>query len=123
MGTHISELRRSNWGRGVAVAAVLFTAAVAVAPAQFPQRPAVIFNPREIPPEPQVSDRVARERNVARQKKLESQMRRLQQLTTELHAEVNASDKEADPVDVAKKSEQIEKLAKSVHDLMIGPLT
>lgn len=57
-------------------------------------------------------------RNVMRQKKLVEEVEKLQQLTNELHADVAKTDKDTLSMDVVRKSEQVEKLAKSIHGLM-----
>jgi len=58
-------------------------------------------------------------RNVMRQKKLVEQVEKLQELTNELHADVAKTDKDVLSLDVIRKSEQVEKLAKSIHGLMV----
>jgi len=57
-----------------------------------------------------------------RQKKMVSQMQLLQKLTEELRADVDKTGPDVLPADVVHKSEQIEKLARSIRELMIGPL-
>lgn len=59
-------------------------------------------------------------RNAMRQKKLVSQMQMLARLTNELKADVEKTDTLS--VDDIHKSEQIAKLARSIRELMIGPL-
>lgn len=59
-------------------------------------------------------------RNVMRQKKLVEEVEKLQQLTNELHADVAKTDKDTLSLDVVRKSEQVEKLAKSIHGLMVS---
>jgi hypothetical protein len=61
-------------------------------------------------------------RNAMRQKKMVSQMQLLQKLTEELRADVDKTGPDGLPPDVVHKSEQIEKLARSIRELMIGPL-
>ena len=57
-------------------------------------------------------------RNVMRQKKLVEEVDKLQALTNELRADVAKTDKDTLSMDVIRKSEQVEKLAKSIHGLM-----
>jgi len=81
--------------------------------------PPQVLNPLE--DDSPMAQQMRKERNIMRQKKLESQMRLLDQLTSQLSAEVNAAT--ISDGDVAKKTEQIGKLAKSIRELMIGPLS
>jgi succinate dehydrogenase/fumarate reductase-like Fe-S protein len=62
------------------------------------------------------------QRNALRQRKLLEKTQQLQQLSDELRAEVAKTDKDTLSVDVIRKSEQIEKLAKSIHELIVTPL-
>jgi hypothetical protein len=85
-----------------------------------PAGPPVVLNPQEDDSHMAVQMREAR--NAMRQKKMVSQMHLLQKLTEELKADVDKTDSGVPPADVVHKSEQIEKLARSIRDLMIGPL-
>lgn len=59
------------------------------------------------------------ERNALRQKKLMEKTAQLQQLSNELKVEIDKTDKDTLSLEVIRKSEQIEKLAKSIHELMV----
>jgi hypothetical protein len=85
-----------------------------------PAGPPVVLNPQEDDSRMAVQMREAR--NAMRQKKMVSQMQLLQKLTAELRADVDKTDSGVPSADVVHKSEQIEKLARSIRDLMIGPL-
>ena len=61
-----------------------------------------------------------RRRNEERQKKLVEDTTKLLQLANELKAAVDKSDKNTLSMDVMRKSEEIEKLAHSVHERMRG---
>ncbi len=62
------------------------------------------------------------QRNALRQRELLEKTQQLQQLSDELRAEVAKTDKDTLSIDVIRKSEQIEKLAKSIHELIVTPL-
>jgi hypothetical protein len=62
----------------------------------------------------------ARSRNSERQKKLEDDTAKLLSLATELKEQVDKTNKDIMSVDVIKKAEEIEKLAKDVKDRMKG---
>jgi len=81
--------------------------------------PTAIINPTE--DDSKLAQQMRKERNIMRQKKLESQMRLLDQLTSQLSADINGAG--LSDGDVAKRTEQIEKVAKSIRELMIGPLS
>jgi hypothetical protein len=67
-----------------------------------------------------MEDQQARSRNVDRQKKLQADTEKLLSLATELKEQVDKTDKNILSVDVIKKADEIEKLAKSVKDRMKG---
>jgi len=67
-----------------------------------------------------LEDQRAKSRNADRQKKLVSDTDRLVDLVTNLKQEVETPGAAAQPGDVSKKAEEIEKLAKSVKDRMKG---
>lgn len=74
-------------------------------------------------PSPEIIERQEKTRNNERQKKLVADTDKLLTLATELKSQVEKTDKVdkgAPPVDVVKKAEEIEKLAKSVRDRMKG---
>src|ERR1700688_1070564 len=62
----------------------------------------------------------ARSRNTERQKRLEDDTAKLLSLATELKEQVGKTNKDIMSVDVIKKAEEIEKLAKDVKDRMKG---
>jgi len=96
-------------------------------PPPFPSAPGQ--NPGRVPfgqgrepdnPDPNVrhaQEEAARRRNIERQSRMVANSNRIVQLAQELNAEVDKSGK-GTPVIVSKKAEEIEKLAKSVKDLM-----
>jgi hypothetical protein len=112
--------------RALAIALVLFAgSSITVGQLQRdpripPTGPPVVLNPQEDDSRMAVQMREAR--NAMRQKKMVSQMQLLQKLTEELRADVDKTGPDVLPADVVHKSEQIEKLARSIRELMIGPL-
>jgi hypothetical protein len=85
-----------------------------------PIGPPVVMNPQE--DDSRMGAQMRQARNAMRQKKMVSQMQLLQKLTEELRADVDKTGPDGLPPDVVHKSEQIEKLARSIRELMIGPL-
>ncbi len=69
---------------------------------------------------PSVMARQERARNSDRQKQLVADTNKLLSLATELKTEVDKTNKDVLSVDVIKKADEIEKLAKSVKDRMKG---
>ncbi len=69
---------------------------------------------------PQMQEQQAERRNSDRQKQLVADTERLFQLAQQLRDEVGKSNKEQLSIPVIKKSEEIEKLAKSVKERMRG---
>lgn len=67
-----------------------------------------------------LEDAQVKSRNADRQKKLQADTERLLSLATELKAQVDKTDKNILSVDVIKKADEIERLAKSVKDRMKG---
>ena len=66
------------------------------------------------------AEQQARSRNSDRQKRLVADTDKLLSLATELKQQVDKTDKNMLSVDVVKKAEEIEKLARSVKDKMKG---
>jgi len=62
----------------------------------------------------------AKSRNTERQKQLEADTQKLLALANELKVEVEKSNKDTLSLDVVRKADEIEKLAKSVRDKMKG---
>jgi hypothetical protein len=91
-----------------------------IPPSQLPGGPPEVINPRE--DTSRMAEQMRQARNVMRQKKLVAQTALLQKLSIELNADMARTDNPPLPADVARRSEQIEKLAKSIRELMIGPL-
>jgi hypothetical protein len=60
----------------------------------------------------------AKKRNIERQNKLVSDSSRIVQLANELNTGVEPKEKDTTPVAMSKKAEEIEKLARSVKELM-----
>ncbi len=59
--------------------------------------------------------------NLQRQEEIRKDSEKLLELATELKQEVDRSSKDTLSLDVIKKAEQIEKLAKTVKEKMKGP--
>lgn len=72
--------------------------------------------PASVPPRMAAASALARENE--RQRKLVEDSDRLLALATQLHAEVARTDKNMLSVDVVRRAEEIEKLARSVKDRM-----
>jgi hypothetical protein len=66
------------------------------------------------------TEKLATMRNVERQKRLVSDTERLLTLATQLHEDVEKTDQHILSVDVVKRAEEIEKLARSVKERMKG---
>ena len=73
---------------------------------------------RQSPDEARIEREMAKERNKERQKKLQDDTDKLLQLATELKQYVNKTNEHILSVEVLKKTDEIQKLAKSVHDKM-----
>ena len=77
-----------------------------------------------MPPQGPLDARLERDqaklRNADRQKQLEADTQKLLALANELKAEVEKSNKDTLSLDVVRKADEIEKLAKSVRDKMRG---
>jgi hypothetical protein len=67
-----------------------------------------------------VEEQQANTRNVDRQKRLQADTEKLLSLATQLKEEVDKTDKNMLSLEVIKKADEIEKLAKSVKDRMKG---
>ena len=76
------------------------------------------LGPMELPSK--VSEEQAKSRNVERQKKLEEDTAKLLSLATELKEQVGKTNQNIMSVDVIKKAEEIERLAKNVKERMKG---
>ena len=79
--------------------------------------------PESRPPDPQqtrMQEQLAKSRNDERQRKLVSDTAKLYELASQLKDQVAKSDKNTLSVDVMKKAEEIERLAKSVKEKMRG---
>ena len=80
-------------------------------------------NRRQEPPDPsraRLQEEQAKKVNDERQKRLEGDTAKLYELAGELKEQVAKSDKNTLSVDVVKKADEIERLAKSVKDKMRG---
>ena len=71
--------------------------------------------------EAQQKKEMAKKLNLQRQDELKKDTEKLLELATELKQSVDKTDENTLSLDVIKKAEQIEKLAKSVKDKMKGP--
>ncbi len=67
-----------------------------------------------------MEEQQAKNRNGERQKRLQADAEKLLGLATQLKQEVDKTDKNTMSVDVIKKAEEIEKLARSVRERMKG---
>jgi len=92
---------------------------VIVSAAQSPADPQ--FGPRRnqhSPDEAKIEREMARQRNKDRQQKLKEDTEKLLKLATELKQYVDKTNEQILSIEVMKKTEEIEKLAKSVRDKM-----
>jgi hypothetical protein len=87
----------------------------------FPQGPTLQQKPGpEDEPRQRMEKEMAKKANQARQADLKSDTERLLKLSTELKEYVDKTSENMLSVDVVKKAEEIEKLARSVKDKMKG---
>jgi|SRR6266496_3366805 len=95
---------------------------LSVAAAASPQRESVgtLQSPRENPTVADMRKHQASKLNQQRQADLKRDADRLLQLATELKLQVDRSNENMLALDVVKKAEQIEKLARSVREKMKG---
>jgi hypothetical protein len=90
-----------------------------VAPASTPQ-----YETREDPSKKEMQDRMMREANKKRQQDIREETDKLFQLATDLKAAVDKTNENLLSLDVVRKAEEVEKLAKKVKEKMkdaIGP--
>lgn len=88
-------------------------------PAASPQ-----IDTRQDPAQKEMQDRMAREANKKRQQDIRNDTEKLYQLATELKAAVDKSNENLLSLDVIRKAEDVEKLAKKVKEKMkesVGP--
>ena len=81
---------------------------------------------RQDPAQKEMQDRMAREANKKRQQDIREETDKLFQLATELKAAVDKSNENLLSLDVVRKAEEVEKLAKKVKEKMkesVGPPT
>jgi flagellar motility protein MotE (MotC chaperone) len=79
---------------------------------------------RQDPAQKEMQDRMAREANKKRQQDIREQTEKLFQLATELKTAVDKSNENLLSLDVIRKAEEVEKLAKKVKEKMkesVGP--
>ena|SRR6266702_597218 len=74
----------------------------------------------DVSPNPQMEQEQAKLRNQDRQKKLVADTERLVALANELKSQVDKSNKDTLSLDVVRKADEIEKLARSVKEKMKG---
>jgi hypothetical protein len=86
---------------------------------QTPQQPGSIA-PETGPLDPRIEHYQAKLRNSDRQKQLVADTQKLVALANELKSDVEKSNKDTLSMDVIRKADEIEKLAKSVRDKMKG---
>jgi hypothetical protein len=85
---------------------------------QTPTLPSIV--PPDMEPPPKMEQDQAKLRNVDRQKQLVLETQKLLALATELKDDVDKSNKDTLSLDVVRKAEEIEKLARSVKEKMKG---
>jgi septin family protein len=93
--------------------------AAAPAPAAAPQ-----VETRQDPAQKEMQDRMSREANKKRQQDIREETDKLFQLATELKAAVDKSNENLLSLDVVRKADEVEKLAKKVKEKMkesVGP--
>jgi len=81
---------------------------------------------RQDPAQKEMQDRMAREANKKRQQDIRDETNKLFQLATELKAAVDKTNENLLSLDVVRKAEEVEKLAKKVKEKMkesVGPPT
>jgi hypothetical protein len=86
---------------------------------QMPQQPTAM-GPEQGPLDPKLEHDQAKLRNADRQKQLVADTQKLVALANELKADVEKSNKDTLSLDVVRKADEIEKLAKSVREKMKG---
>ncbi len=89
------------------------------APAAAPQ-----FETRQDPAQKEIQDRMMREANKKRQQDIRDDTDKLFQLATELKAAVDKTNENLLSIDVVRKADEVEKLAKKVKEKMkeaVGP--
>lgn len=104
-------------GIGLIAGGTVFIAAPA--PAAAPQ-----FETRQDPAQKEIQDRMMREANKKRQQDIREDTDKLFQLATELKAAVDKTNENLLSIDVVRKADEVEKLAKKVKEKMkeaVGP--
>ena len=104
-------------GIGLFMCGTVFVAASA--PATLPQ-----IETRQDPAQKEMQERMAREANKKRQQNIREDTDKLFQLATELKAAVDKSNENLLSLDVVRKADELEKLAKKVKEKMkeaVGP--
>jgi len=98
---------------GIALLAFCATFFAPAAPAIAPQ-----YETREDPNQKEMQDRMTREANKRRQQDIHDDTYKLFQLATELKAAVDKSNENLLSLDVVRKADEVEKLAKKVKEKM-----
>jgi len=99
---------------------VMCSPACAVTPAAVPPQ----VETRQDPAQKEMQDRMAREANKKRQQDIRDDTDKLFQLATELKAAVDKTNENLLSLDVVRKADEVEKLAKKVKEKMkesVGP--
>lgn len=115
-----------NWLLGVGLAAALLLGPASLCHAQAQNRPPLPDtrpqpnNPEDVWAEQQ-QKKMEKAANLERQREIRKDTEKLLELATELKQAVDKSNENTLSLDVVKKADQIEKLAKSVKDKMKGP--
>lgn len=85
---------------------------------QFPPPPGTEQQQSKTPAEEKVDREAAKQRNIQRQQDIKRDTEKLLELATELKQYVDKTNENVISLDVIKKADQIEKLAKSVKEKM-----
>jgi hypothetical protein len=120
--------RMQRWLRDAAVVVVLVGASGLVGHSQnntipqMPGPPSGSIPDMRTPSNPRsdVLERQSKMRNVDRQKRLEADTEKLLALATQLHADVAKTNANVLSLDVVRRAEEIEKLARGVKERMKG---
>ncbi len=124
MPTNTRYTRR--WSKLLLIAALfcplgMYCAAQTSPPAPTPSIPGPPSGPPEDPWEIQQRKEALKKFNLQRQQEIKKDADKLLELATELKQSVDKSNENTLSLDVIKKADQIEKLAKTVKDKMKGP--
>ncbi len=112
-------------GKIILLAASCLLSGMAIAATPVPASPPTQFETRpQDQAQKEMQDRMLREANKKRQEEIREETEKLFQLATELKAAVEKSNENMLSLEVVRKADEVEKLAKKVRDKMkdaIGP--